>query len=144
MPNRNRSAEPNPGPAARHRASARPAPRRHRADPTEPVRRETRRDVVRIVEFSPFPRCQGDQHSQIGFTRDLSPSGMCLGSDEGAPVGSLLRITVQGLDGRPDRQTVGRVVWSNPDRDSRHWLGLELLVGDAPERRLRDAQQARG
>ena len=96
------------------------------------------------MEFSPFPRCHGDQHSRVGFTRDLSPSGMCLGADEPAPVGSLLRLTVQGLDGRPDRQTIGRVVWSNPDRDSRHWLGLELLVGEAPERRLREAQQARG
>ena len=96
-----------------------------------PFRSERRRDEVCIVEYTPFPRVAASQPPRIGFTRDVSESGMCLGSDHPEAVGSLLRIVVRGVDGRPERPRVERVVWCQPARDGRHWIGLER-VGAPP------------
>ncbi len=93
----------------------------------DPVRRESREDTLRIVEYTRFPRVAAHQRLQLGFTRDLSASGMCLGVDEAAPIGSLLRVMVCGLDGRPSPARVERVVWCSAERDGRYWLGLELI-----------------
>ncbi len=92
-----------------------------------PMRREERDEIVRVVEYAPFPRQAPDQRLHLGFTRDISKAGMCLGVDGPEPVGSLLRITVRACDGRPARESVERVVWCEPARDGRFWLGLELL-----------------
>jgi hypothetical protein len=96
-----------------------------------PFRGEPRRDEVRIVEYTPFPRVAASQVPRIGFTRDVSDSGMCIGSDHPERVGSLLRIVVRGADGRPDRPCVERVVWCRPASDGRHWIGLERVSASA-------------
>ncbi len=92
-----------------------------------PFRSEPRRDEVCIVEYAPFPRVAASQALRIGFTRDISHSGMCIGSDHAEAVGSLLRIVVRGADGRAERPRVERVVWCQPARDGRHWIGLERV-----------------
>jgi hypothetical protein len=53
-----------------------------------PIRREPRKDTVRIVEYTRFPRVGPDPGPRIGFTRDLSTSGMCIGTDEAEIVGA--------------------------------------------------------
>jgi hypothetical protein len=92
------------------------------------VRREQRDELVRIVEYSCFPRVSPQQRQRIGFTRDVSRSGLCLGVDRSEPVGSLLRLSLRDIDGHSSDPRVGRVVWNSSERDGRHWLGLELLT----------------
>lgn len=97
-----------------------------------PFRSEPRHDEVRIVEYTPFPRVAAGEAPRIGFTRDVSESGMCLGSDHPEAVGSLLRVVVRGVDGRPERPRVERVVWCRPAHDGRHWIGLERVSTSPP------------
>ncbi len=92
-----------------------------------PIRRETRVDEVRSAEYTPFPRTEASQTPRRGFTRDVSPLGMCLGVDAPEQIGALLRIEVRKLDGQSIGATIGRVVWCQPTRDGRHWIGLDLL-----------------
>jgi hypothetical protein len=94
----------------------------------EGTRREEREETIRIVEYSSFPRVPPQQHLRLGFTRDLSSKGMCLGADEREPVGSLLRLCIRDISGRCAEAFVGRVVWASPERDGRFWIGLELLT----------------
>lgn len=97
-----------------------------------PFRAEARRDEVCIVEYTPFPRVAAGEVPRIGFTRDISESGMCVGSDRPEPVGALLRVVLRDGDGQPDRASIGRVVWCQPASDGRHWIGLERVEGAAP------------
>lgn len=94
----------------------------------ERVRREERTDTIRIVEYSRFPRNTPRPRQQVGFTRDISRSGMCLGVDEVEEVGALLRVCTRDVQGRPGEARVGRVVWTSATRDGRHWLGIEMLT----------------
>lgn len=92
-----------------------------------PFRSEARRDEVCIVEYAPFPRVGAGAGARIAFTRDLSGSGLCIGSDQPEPVGSCLRVVLRAPDGRPDPPCVARVVWCVPAGDGRHWIGLERI-----------------
>jgi len=91
------------------------------------IRREEREETIRIVEYSGFPRIAPQQQLRVGFTRDLSDSGMCLGVDRCEAVGSLLRLCIRDIDGRPADARVGRVVWTSAELDRRFWLGLQIL-----------------
>jgi hypothetical protein len=93
-----------------------------------PFRSQARRDEIRIVEYTPFPRIGAGEGPRIAFTRDLSDAGMCIGSDRAEPVGALLRVVLRGVDGRPDPPCVERVVWCQPAGDGRHWIGLERIT----------------
>ena len=93
----------------------------------DPIRQAPREDSLRIVEYTRFPRGVLREAAGIGFTRDLSEAGMCLGVDNAEPIGSLLRVTLRGTDGRIEPPAVHRVVWCSAEQDGRHWLGLELL-----------------
>ena len=98
--------------------------------PAAPARRRERReDLVRRVEYSPFPRVKADQRERTGFTRDVSPSGLCLRADVAEPTGSLLRLVVRDVDGRPTLESVARVAWRRSTPDGGWWLGLALLEG---------------
>ena len=92
-----------------------------------PIRREQRVDEVRSAEYTPFPRTSASQTPRRGFTRDVSPLGMCLGVDVPEQIGALLRIEVRELDGQSIGATIGRVVWCKSSRDGRYWIGLDLL-----------------
>ncbi len=92
-----------------------------------PIRREQRVNEVRSAEYTPFPRTRASEAPRRGFTRDVSPLGMCLGVDVPEQIGARLRIEVRELDGQSIGATIGRVVWCKPTRDGRHWIGLDLL-----------------
>jgi hypothetical protein len=96
------------------------------------TRRERRQEVVRHVEYCPFPRARSDQCLRIGFTRDVSPSGMCVRVDTPERVGSLLRVTLRDVDGQPRLERIARIAWSNPATDGGHWIGLALLEAERP------------
>ena len=81
------------------------------------TRREPRQDVVRHVEYCSFPRARSDQRLWVGFTRDLSPSGMCVRVDTPERVGSLLRVTLREVDGQPRLESIARIAWSSPTID---------------------------
>ena len=101
-----------------------------------PIRRELRCDEIRIAQYTPFPRESASQHPRVGFTRDVSGLGMCLGVDQPEPLGALLKIDVQSLDGESMGASIARVVWCTGSRDGRHWMGLDLLcetIGKRPE-----------
>jgi hypothetical protein len=51
---------------------------------------------------------------------------MCLEADREQRVGSLLRLTLQSIDGRPTLEALARVVWCRPGPGS-SLLGLSLL-----------------
>ncbi len=110
-----------------------------------PTRREERRDEVRSAEYTPFPRTGANQTPRRGFSRDVSPLGMCLGVDAPEPIGALLRVEVRQLDGQSIGATIGRVVWCKPTREGRYWIGLDLLcepdgVRSKWHRRMLEAQ----
>jgi hypothetical protein len=90
-------------------------------------RREERVGVVRHVEYTPFPRVAAHQRGRLGFTRDVSPSGLCLRVEAPERVGSLLRVAVCGVDGRPARIAIARVVWTSQPADGAHWVGLQIV-----------------
>jgi len=92
-------------------------------------RREMRERTVRRVEYAPFPRVGSDTRTRVAFTRDASTSGMGLGVEEALPGGTLLRVIVQRVDGRPDFDAVARVVWCREETGSpRAWIGLAVVA----------------
>ena len=102
------------------------------SDATPGTRRERREEVVRHVEYYPYPRARSDQCLRIGFTRDLSPSGMCVRVDTPERVGSLLRVTLREVDGRPTLESIARIAWSTPSIDGGLWIGLTLVEASRP------------
>jgi hypothetical protein len=100
-------------------------------------RREAREPKVRIVDYSSFPRTSTEPGSRVGVTRDLSPSGMCIGVDDEEQPGSLLRVTLLDVDGQPARCGTWRVVWCRNEEDGRYWLGLELVAEARRQGRIR-------
>jgi hypothetical protein len=96
-------------------------------------RKEPREAVVRLVEYTPFPRTRCSQPQRVGFTRNVSASGLCLRANSVRPVGSLLRVRLRGIDGRPESEAIGRVCWAEPTTDGACWLGVSLLArGSGP------------
>jgi hypothetical protein len=51
---------------------------------------------------------------------------MCLETDREQSVGSLLRLTLRSIDGRPALEALARVVWCHPGQGS-SLMGLSLL-----------------
>jgi hypothetical protein len=98
------------------------------------IRREPRHETVRVVEYTRFPRLSPDAEPSLGFTRDLSRTGLCIGADRGEEVGALLRLSVRDFAGRNGEPVVARVVWTQEARDERHWIGLALLANAERER----------
>jgi len=89
---------------------------------------EPRSETVRIVEYTGFPRRDSERSLRMGFTRNISKSGICLGADHPEPVGSMLRLGIRDLDGARTDARIGRVAWTSDARDGRHWIGIELLT----------------
>ena len=90
-----------------------------------------------MVELSPFPRVSRNRGRRVGFTRDESATGMCLGVDCAEKKGALLRVTVRGANGRPTLDRLARVVWSRPRSDGRYWLGLEFVADSRKPKTVR-------
>ncbi len=88
---------------------------------------EPREDRIKAVQYCRFPRVCADQRFRIAFTRDVSPSGLCVRVDEPEPIGALLRVIPRGVDGEPETERIGRVAWTRPTADGGRWLGIALL-----------------
>ncbi|MBW2295963.1 MAG: twin-arginine translocase TatA/TatE family subunit, partial [Deltaproteobacteria bacterium] len=86
-----------------------------------------RREGLRQVDYSPFPRVSLDAGNNLGLLLNESDAGLCLVVAEKESVGSLLRVVVRGLHGRTSRDVVARVVWCSDAEQGRTRLGLELL-----------------
>ena len=99
-------------------------------------RREKRDPLVRQVEINPFPRVLLAEGQQIGMTRDLSASGLCLRTERKQSVGSLLRVVIRDVDGRPALESVGRVAWCGPVRGGTCWVGLSLVASRTGQPRM--------
>lgn len=91
------------------------------------ARREERVAVVRHVEYTPFPRVCAHQRGRLAFTRDVSPSGMCLRVEAPECPGALVRVAVHGVDGRPARVAIARVAWCASTVDGAFWVGLSIV-----------------
>jgi hypothetical protein len=63
----------------------------------------------------------------VGFTRDVSALGICVASGQTEPAGSLLRVVVYGLDGRPERDVIARVMRCQQDGRGGVLLGLAIV-----------------
>jgi hypothetical protein len=92
------------------------------------ARKARRIATVRLVEFAPFPRVRRSERWNVGFTLDLSSRGACLRTKEAAPIGSLLRVIVRGVDGRPTLDSIARVIWSARGRYGEVRMGLSMLA----------------
>ncbi len=107
------------------------------------IRREPRTDTVRIVHYTRFPRVGSDSAWRVGFSRDLSAYGLCIGADDPEESGSMLRVIIREIDGRATRPSIVRVAWCAETRDERYWIGLEqLTVGPTAARETRSAIDA--
>ncbi len=107
------------------------------------IRCEPRADTVRIVHYTRFPRMGPDSAWRVGFSRDLSAYGLCIGADDPEGPGSLLRVIIREIDGRATRPSIVRVAWCAEARDDRYWIGLEqLTVGPTAARETGNAVDA--
>jgi hypothetical protein len=95
--------------------------------------RESRRDGLRQVGFSPFPRVSLDAGQTLGLLINESDSGFCMIASERGEVGDLLRVKVRGLRGHTSRDVVARVVWSQATEEGRCRMGLKLLRESQPQ-----------
>jgi len=111
--------------------------------PTTPMakasdtRREPRSQVARIVEYTPYPRRTRNQRRRVGFTRDASPSGMCISVERPEKPGTLLHVVGTDIDGRTSTNTLSRVVWCEMRDQGRFWLGLDVVSATSVGRMLK-------
>jgi hypothetical protein len=102
--------------------------------------RDAKRDrVVRIVEYSHYPRTCGEERRKIGFTRDESATGMCILVDDREKKGELLRVLVSSIDGQAGPDALARVVWCEEREDGRYWVGIALM--EQSRRRMRKVRR---
>ncbi|MCP5040670.1 MAG: PilZ domain-containing protein [bacterium] len=116
--------------------SASPRRENHQITPDSPargIRREERREGLRQVDYSPFPRMTLDAGGQLGLLVNESDSGLCLVANETEQIGTLLRVVVRGLHGQTSRDVVARVVWCKQSDSGRCRIGLERLRESQPQ-----------
>jgi hypothetical protein len=92
-----------------------------------PPREEKRESVVRVVEYSRYPRVARDERRLVGFTRNQSRSGMCIVTSDPEVEGTLLRLALRTVDGAGTLDALAHVVWCERRIDGRYWIGLALL-----------------
>ena len=97
-------------------------------EPFTTPRCESREQVVRHVEYCRFPRRLGGLRLHVGFTCDVSHSGLRVRTSGNEPVGTLLRIVVRCVEGELEREVIARVVWTRPTGDGRCWMGLAVVA----------------
>ncbi len=102
-------------------------------EPSGGIRRGPRREGLRQVDFSPFPRMSLGAGERLGLLLNESDAGLCLVVAEREEIGSLVRVVVRGLHGHTSRDVVARVVWCDDSDPGRSRLGLELLRESRPQ-----------
>ena len=96
-------------------------------DDSLPLRAEKREKVVRIVEYSHYPRIARHERRNVGFTRNESCSGLCIVASQREDEGTLLRVALRSVDGGQSVDALAHVVWCKALKDGRYALGLALL-----------------
>jgi hypothetical protein len=91
---------------------------------------EAREAWIRAVEYCPYPRASA-RGWRVGFLRDGSTPGTCLEVDRELPIGSLLRLTLPRIDGRPTSDSLARVA-SCREGEGGWRVGLEWLEPRRP------------
>lgn len=86
-----------------------------------------RTPVVRMVEYSPYPRRDASQRSAVAFTANESRGGLCMLTRDVHAIGEPLRICVREVDGASRLEAIARVTWCNPDAGGRVAVGLEFI-----------------
>ena len=94
--------------------------------------RAERHESIRLIDYSPFPRARLDRGPRAGLSINESETGICIAASERIEQGELIRVLVRGIDGRPVRDVVARVVWCRPSDDGRYRVGLALLREGKP------------
>ena len=107
------------------------------------TRSEARTQIVRIVEYTPYPRRTRDERRRVGFTRDTSRSGMCLAVEHPEQPGGLLRVVATDIDGNASTDRLARVAWCEPRPDGRFWLGLDVISSTSVGKMLKVRHTAR-
>lgn len=89
---------------------------------------EDRDGTIRLAEYSPFPWTNADQRRNEAVTLNVSQTGICLRVDAPVELGSMLRVVIRDLDGKPYRDTLARVAWCRKERNGSVVLGLALVA----------------
>ena len=72
------------------------------------------------IVLEPEALAGADQRLRVGFTRDVSGSGLCLRTEQPEPIGALVRLMLRGVDGEPEPDALARVAWSYPSDGGSH------------------------
>ena len=86
--------------------------------------------AMRIAEYTPFPRFSRHQRKRLGFTSDTTEPVLRVTVRDPEKPGTLLRVVVRGIDGRPQLDTLARVAWCEEKNSCHLSLGLAVLDGD--------------
>jgi hypothetical protein len=101
--------------------------------------------VMRIAEYAPFPRFSRHQRKRLGFTSDTAEPVLRVTVRDREKPGTLLRVVVRGIDGRPQLDTLARVAWCEEKGSCHLSLGLAVLDGDHRRAHLvRHTEEDRG
>lgn len=87
---------------------------------------EDRARAMRIAEYTPFPRVSRHQQKKLGFTSDEAGPILRVAARSREKPGTLLRVAVLGIDGRPQLETLARVAWCQENGGGYVSLGLAL------------------
>lgn len=106
----------------------------HEFEDDYPPRREKRESVFRMLDYCHFPRSKPGQRRRTGFTRNESPSGLCLVTEHPEDVGRCLRVGLKNVDGLPTLDALAQVAWVERQPGGHYWLGLRLIEQSKPTR----------
>ena len=96
--------------------------------------------VIRIAQYSSYPRTSLGQHLNVGFASEARGRESCdlrLTGSSAQAKGELLRVRVRGLRDEGALDTLARVEWCRPRHDGRYDIGLALLDTRRPMRVVR-------
>ncbi len=104
-----------------------------------PLRLESRKRVVHVVEYSHYPRRLATENRRIAYTQDRSEGGLGLDLPERVRPGELLQVTVRDIDGEVEIDGLARVVWCQETEGGRARAGVSILRenGQRPMMRVR-------
>ena len=111
-----------------------------------PARGEPDPAVVRIAQYTGYPRVSKDQRPRTAIARRHTSSALSLVALEREEIGALLRLRVNDLCGPPTREMLARVVSCSERDDGRFELRVEAVEPYRARfvRRSREAMRLEG
>ena len=107
-----------------------------------PLRLESRKRVVNVVEYSHYPRRLATENRRIAYTQDRSEGGLGLDLPERVRPGELLQVTVRDIDGGVEVDGLARVVWCHETEGGRARAGVAILREEGQRRMMRVRSRA--